>query len=140
MSNQFRNSVNASIELAKQGKNNEALELLNRAIDDSMSLDQANEVVTLCHHAAIIARMSENPEVAKNYYGQSLRASPGNPRALYGLAEIAREAGDDDKARKYAAQCYAGLIKSDDEMLRQGLLDLVEKHWPELAQEKSSNG
>jgi len=39
----------------------------------------------------------------RRYYEQSLRASPENPRALYGLADIVLELGASEKAKQLGA-------------------------------------
>lgn len=88
---------------------------------------------TLCHHAAIISKFLRDQQLVENYYKQSLAFVPENPEALYGLAEVAQERGELTTARQYAARCYKAIIQGDDEMMKQGLLDLVMKHWPEVA-------
>ena len=65
---------------------------------------------------------------------QSLAADPENARALYGLASIALDEDDPVTARQYATRCRTSVFRSDDEILKQGLLDLLAKNWPELAE------
>jgi hypothetical protein len=69
----------------------------------------------------------------KQYYEKSLSSSPENPRALFGLAKVAKDAGDIEIARSYAARCYEAILVSDDEIIKLGLTDMVLKNWPEVA-------
>lgn len=72
-------------------------------------------------------------KLVKHYYEQSLTYSPDNPIALYGLAEVALEQGDADLAKQYAKRSYAATVQGDDEIAKQGLLDLIAKKWPDIA-------
>jgi len=53
---------------------------------------------------------------------------------LYGLAKIAREQGEPDVARQYAARCHKAIVEGDNEIMKEGLLELVVKNWPEFAE------
>jgi hypothetical protein len=55
--------------------------------------------------------------------------------ALYGLARVSLEQGDPGVAKEYAARCHEVILHGGDEfeVVRQGLLDLTAKQWPEIA-------
>ena len=89
---------------------------------------------TLCHHAAIVSRFTKNFASAQHYYEESLAADPENARALYGLATVALDQGQLEIAKQYATRCRTATLWSDDEILKQGLLDLLVKHWPDIAE------
>jgi len=69
----------------------------------------------------------------KHYYEQSLRAYPENPRALFGLAKVASEQGEQEAAQEYARRCYKAVTSSDEDVINEGLLELLLLHWPEVA-------
>jgi|SRR5438477_4997115 len=132
--NRFRDVITKSVELEKRGEHAPAMELLDEAIAGAIADGDVRWIRTLCHHASIISRFTENRASAKRYYEQSLAADPENARALYGLASIALDEGDPVTARQYATRCRTSVFRSDDEILKQGLLDLLAKNWPELAE------
>jgi Flp pilus assembly protein TadD len=129
----FRDAITSSTGLLQQGKGQEALTLMDESIAQAIRENEAPWIRALSHHAAIIAKVMGNQQLAGCYYRQSLAFVPENPRALYGLAEIERERGELETAREYAARCYKAIVQGDDEITKQGLLDLVIKHWPEVA-------
>jgi Flp pilus assembly protein TadD len=105
---------------------------LDGAITETIGEREASHIVTLCHHAAVLSRFTGDISRAKRYYEQSLVSQPNNPRALYGLAQVALEQGDTEVARRYAIQCHAALLQSEDSAIKEGLLELLTKHWPEF--------
>jgi len=130
----LRDAINKSAKLSQDEKHQEALELVDRAIADAILQGHASWVLTLSHHAAVIAAFLGDHQLVKKYYEQSLAYVPENPRALYGLAKVAREEGESETARQYAFKCYKALGELEDEdVVKQGLLDLVLKDWPEVA-------
>lgn len=128
----YKEAINASIELAKQGENHGALALLDTAIDQAFNGDENQFVPTLCHHAAVIARHIGDIPRAKSYYQRSLESNAENPRALMGLAEVARTQGELTLAREYARRAYTALMEGDH-FLKGPLLETLLKTWPDVA-------
>ncbi len=89
---------------------------------------------TLCHHAAIVSRFTENLGSAKHYYEESLASDHENAKALYGLATVALDQGELEIAKQYAKRCHTALLQYDEGLLKQGLLDLLMKQWPDTAE------
>jgi Tfp pilus assembly protein PilF len=114
-------------------KDTKLLKLLDDSIAEAVQEGRVTWVVALNHHAAILCRHTGDLHLTKRYYEKSLSSDAENPRALYGLAYVALEQGETAVARQYAESCYKTLLKSDDEIARQGLLDLIVKNWPDLA-------
>jgi hypothetical protein len=110
-----------------------ALSLVDESIAQAIRENEPLWVRTLCHHAAIISGFLGDQQLVEHYYQQSLAFVPDNPAALYGLAKAAQERGELETARLYAARCYKAISDGDDDIMKQGLLDLVIKHWPEVA-------
>jgi len=130
----FKDAITGSLEHEKRGEHAAALELLDQAITEAIREGDIPWIRTLCHHAATMSRSAENLALAKLYYEQSLARDPENGRALYGLAAIALDEGDPVTARQCATRCYTSIQRSDDEILKVGLLDLIAKNWPDLAE------
>jgi hypothetical protein len=127
-------SINASAELWKAGEQQKALALLDDAIAYWIQAGKpSSSIRTLCHHAAVLCDSARDLRLVKHYYEQSLTYSPDNPIALYGLAEVALQQGDADLAKHYAKRSYDATVQGDDEMAKQGLLDMIVKKWPDIA-------
>jgi Tfp pilus assembly protein PilF len=113
-------------------KNEEALRLLDDAIGMAIGINQRQWALTLSHQAANISRFMGNVSRMKHYYQRSLDSIPENPRALSGLADVAKEQGELEQAREYAARCYRVLMAGDDFLKKERLETLLHK-WPDIA-------
>jgi|PeaSoiMetatran63_FD_contig_21_2178354_length_522_multi_15_in_0_out_0_1 tetratricopeptide (TPR) repeat protein len=129
----YRDAINASAKLARKDDSEEALRLLDDAIAMAVSEKENQWVLTLSHHAAVISTFSGNFSRTKDYYQKSLAFNPENPRALFGLADVAQEQGELELGKEYAARCYKALTESDH-LLKDALLETLLKKWPEVAQ------
>ena len=132
--NPFRVAITSSLDLVERGEYESALRLLDASIAEAKRTGDVSWVRTLCHHAAVVSRFTENLTAAQNYYQESLAADPENARALYGLATTTLDQGQLEIARRYAARSYVAVMRCGDEMLKQGLLELLLKHWPDIAE------
>jgi hypothetical protein len=132
-SHHYRDAMSSSARLAQQGDNEEALRLVDGAIAKAISENENRWVLTLSHHAAVISNFPGNWSQVKHYYEKSLAFNPENPAALYGLADAAREQGELDLAKLFAARCYKALIEGDDFLTKERLETLLKK-WPEVSQ------
>jgi len=117
----------------QQGENEEALRLLDGTIAMAMSENENQWVLTLSHHAAVISKFLGSWPQVKHYYEKSLAFNPENPRALSGLAEVAKEQGELELAKQYAVRCYKALIEGDDFLKKERLATLLKK-WPDVSQ------
>src|SRR5437879_3066014 len=129
----YRDAMGSSARLTQQGDNEEALRLLDGAIARAISENENRWVLTLSHHAAVISNFLGNCSQVKHYYEKSLAFNPENPRALSGLADVAKEQGELELAKQYAARCYKALIEGDDFLKKERLATLLKK-WPDVSQ------
>jgi tetratricopeptide (TPR) repeat protein len=129
----YADAISSSARLAQQGDNEEALRLLDGAIAMAISENENQWVLTLSHLAAVISNFLGDWPQVKRHYEKSLALNPENPRALSGLADVAREQGDLVLAREYAARCYRAL-REGDEFLKKERLETLLKKWPEVSQ------
>jgi Tfp pilus assembly protein PilF len=132
---QYRDAMSSSARLAQQGDNEEALRLLDGAIAMASKENDRQWVLTLSHHAAVISNFLGNLSRVKHYYQHSLAFNPENPRALSGLADVAKEEGEVGLASEYASRCYKALMEGDD-FLKDARLEALLKKWPEVARLK----
>jgi hypothetical protein len=109
--------------------------LLDDAIALAISEKENQWVLTLSHHAAVISTFLGKTELVKPYYQQSLSFSTENPRALLGLASVARKQGKLELAKDYATRCYQALMDGDD-FLKDARLETLLKQRPEVAKQK----
>src|SRR5690348_3597408 len=105
-SSRFRDAVTSSALLLQQGEHDRALKLLDESIAEAIREQQHSWVRTLCHHAAVVSNFSGDSRREKRYYEQSLQSVPENPRALYGLAKVTSNLGEQETAILYARRCY----------------------------------
>jgi len=112
----------------ERGEHGKALKLLDDSIAEAKRDHDVSWIRTLCHHAALVSRFNENLTSAQHYYEESLASDPENARALYGLAAVALDQGQLEIAKQYATRCHTAILQCDDEILKQGLLDLMVKH------------
>jgi tetratricopeptide (TPR) repeat protein len=124
--------MSGSTKLLQQDKNDEALRILDEAIAEAACDGDNSWVRTLCHHAAVIAKFTENLDMAKHYYEQSLISNPENAQALYGLARVYQDQGQPEVAKKYAKRCYDALMQDDSDILKPHLLESLSKGWPDI--------
>src|SRR5258708_14858206 len=101
----------------EQGEHAEALKLLGDAIAEAKRDQNVSWIRTLCHHPAIVSRVTENLTAAQHYYEESLAADPENARALYGLATVALDQGHLQIGKQYAKRTHAEIFRRDDEQL-----------------------
>jgi hypothetical protein len=129
----YRDAMSSSARLVQQGDDEEALRLLDGAIARAISENENRWVLTLSHHVAVLSNFLGNWSQVKQYYEKSLAFNPENPRALSGLADVAKEEGELELAKQYAARCYKALIGGDD-FLKKERLERLLKKWPEVSQ------
>jgi hypothetical protein len=129
----YRKAMSGSTELTRQDKEREALRLLDDAIAMAASQNESRWVLTLSHHAANISRFLGDLPRVKYYYLESLNFNRENPRALSGLADVAKAEGEFELAKEYAARCYKALVEGDDFLKKERLETLLQK-WPEVSQ------
>jgi tetratricopeptide (TPR) repeat protein len=108
---QFRDAISSSARLLLEDKYPEALKVLDKAIAEAIRERQTLWIPTLCHVAANASYFMGDLQLRKDYYEQSLASAPENPRALYGLAKVAREQGQPEIARQYAVRCHKAISR-----------------------------
>jgi hypothetical protein len=134
----YTDALSASAGLLREDSG-KALRLLDDAIALAISEQENQWVLTLSHHAAVISTFIGNLELVKHYYRQSLSSNSENPRALLGLATVARKQGEPELAKDYATRCYKALMDGDD-FLKDARLETLLKQWPDIAKTISLHG
>ncbi len=129
----MQDAVLGSLKLSMAGRHQEALRLMDDLIAEAIKEGEELWLFTFIDHAAILnASGVPDHSLLRHYYEQYLTYSPENPRALYGLADVAMKDGQTDIAKQYAKRCHQALVQSKDEIAKKNLLDLVLDRWPQL--------
>lgn len=128
------NALLDSLQLSHSGRRDEAFRLMDEVIAEAIKEGDDLSVLLLIEHAALLNGAKRDLSILKHYYGQFLTYSSENPRALYGLADVAMEDGQIEIARQYARKCHQAILQSDDNKIKQDLLDLVLERWPGVAE------
>ncbi len=116
--------------LLRQGKRRKALQVL----DEFMAVpgqDRKLGLRLLGGFAAITASRVGDLEAVRRYCEELLADNPGDPMALYTLADNFAQHGETAKAREYAGKCYQLALARGDEVGR-GLVELLETRFPEI--------
>jgi hypothetical protein len=129
---QLARAMRDSNELWQLGKSHEALNVLDGSIKEAIRQKKDEWVQVLCRHAALISESTNDLLRAKHYNEQALVYGPDNPMALYGLAKVLSEQGEPELAKQYAIKCRH-VVRHSSNNIYQGLLDLLDKRWPEIA-------
>jgi hypothetical protein len=113
--NRFRYAMIGSVDLAQQGKDREALRLVDEAIAEAIREQQILWIRTLCQQAAVISYHLRDQQPVKQYYEQSLASDSENPEALYGLAKLADvKRNSKTNGKTLAARVLAGNFQITD--------------------------
>lgn len=130
----INNALVDSLKLSASGQPQEALRLLDEVIAEAMREGEELWAFIFIDHAAVLsARGQPDRSLRKRYYEQYLTYRPENPRALYGLADVAMEDGQTETAKLYAKRCHQALLETEDKIAKKDLFDLVLERWPELS-------
>jgi hypothetical protein len=131
----LKHAIAGSLKLSNEGHNREALQLIDDVISEAMTEGEELWAFTLMRHADILNTAGGQPRrsLLKHYYQKYLNYRPDNPRALYGLADVAMEEGEIEVAKQYARRCHRSLSRTTDEVAKKDLFDLVLERWPELS-------
>ena len=133
MEERIKDAVLGCLNLLKSGHHEEAVRQMDDLVAEVIKEDEESSwVCVFINQAAILnARGGPHHSLLKRYYEQYLTHSPENPRALYGLADVAMTEGQFDLAEQYAKRCHRSISLSKDARVKKDLLDLVLERWPQ---------
>lgn len=126
-------------QLVKKGKSRKALQLIDDFMAESVA-DRSNRIKNFAPHAAVIASSIGDFSLAKKYCEQDLACNPDSLLSLYGMADLSNREGDQEQARRYATQCYRLAAGSKDDPVSQGVVELIEKRFPDLGPSLLASG
>jgi Tfp pilus assembly protein PilF len=129
----LHNALVDSSKLSGLGQQQAAFRLMDEVIAEAMNEGDELTALVVIDHAATLNGAGRDRSLAKQYYEQFLTASPESPRVLYELANDEMENGQTEIAKQYAKRCHQAILRSDNEKIKNDLLDLVLQRWPELA-------
>lgn len=121
-----------SLRHSMSGHHKEGLEIMDDLIAEAIMEGEEPWVFIFINHASVL-NASGVPDqlLLKHYYNKYLAHSPENPRALYGLADVAMKEDENEIAEQYAKRCHRAILQSNDAKVKKDLLDLVLERWPQ---------
>ena len=125
--------ITKAMELSKVGKMLDALDVLDKFLDEEIKNNRANSIQSVCGTAAVMADAMGDQRRVRQYYEQSLSHIPDDAQALYGIARSMLLSGETSLAEEYAARSYR-LCKQGGTKADVGLADFIVKQWPRLDQ------
>jgi tetratricopeptide (TPR) repeat protein len=128
---QVKRAISESNQLSKQGDNEQALAVLDRAITEMMHENRRSWVCTLLRHASVIAESSGKLQLARVYRERCVALDPNSPLALFDLAATLHRLGEPQAARQYATRAY-GLSKEHTDDVTQAIIESLLQMWPDL--------
>ena len=133
-----RYAIKRSIELARAGRREKGLELLDRYLAQATQENRNDLIVLLSHHAEVLATAGGNLERVKAYAKSRLGRVSDYPFQLYNYARLLLRLGEADEARTRAAEAY-GLSCVQNTQADQDLARAILERWPELAESHTLN-
>lgn len=118
--------------LAKSGKAEQALNLLDTAIAEAIERNHTRWVSALSRHAAIISRVKGDTQRQIRYEEQALPFAEDRAFAAYNFAQLLLSNGQLVRAEHLAAEAYRQCITKDTDAGRD-LMTAILKQWPNVA-------
>jgi Tfp pilus assembly protein PilF len=101
----YRSVLQSALQLARDGKSEQALILLDQALGEPEVLAHPTEFVVLARNAGILAEHVGDLRRAEAYYAKALNSCPTDPTLMLALSHIYRSLGDSTRAKSYFDQC-----------------------------------
>ena len=124
-----RTVVRQSVELAKLGQEQEALNILDNVLRDAVDEGRDTWVSILCGHAAIIADHMGDRTRQLHYQEIALPFARDYRFAAYNFAQQLLSDGQLDRAERYAVEAYE-LCASSEAQADRDLAEAILRQWP----------
>jgi tetratricopeptide (TPR) repeat protein len=131
---EIRKAIGESSELSLDGRQKDALAVLDRALTKAEGCSSGMAIRLLAMHASVLSESTGDLDAAKLYLERVLSYEPENPLALYATANILRKQGRTTEAKDVAQRLYSSVRASNTEEAR-GLKELLLCVWPEIGHE-----
>lgn len=128
-----REVMRESLELAKSGKAEQALNLLDSAITEAIERNHTRWALALSRHAAFLSRVKGDAQRQIHYEEQALPFAEDYAFAAYNFAQLLLSNGQLVRAEHFAAEAYRRCIAKNTDAGRD-LMTAILKQWPNVAQ------
>lgn len=128
-----RNLIQETLELARRGETEHALNLLDDVVNEAIEEDRGTWVPILCKHGAIIAQAEGDRARQISYEESALPYVPDYRFAAYNLALLLLNDGQVARAERYASEAHKLSITSEAEDDR-NLVAAIRLQWPRAAE------
>lgn len=127
MTTPFRQALAEGLALARQGRDQEALALLEARLEEALAADDKRWIWLFAANVGIVAEHSGDPSRAERAYLAALHADDTNPRLHLALSMIYQQSGQPAAARTHFETSRALATESADESLLELLAQLEDK-------------
>jgi len=117
-------------ELVSREEGQKALEVLDSYMAEP-GQDRKLRMRLLGGFAAQTALQVGDLKAARSYCEERVGYTPEDPIALFALADCLARQGEVEEARRRASDCHKAALAQNEE-LRKGMVELIEKRFPEL--------
>jgi hypothetical protein len=121
-----------SLDLAKEGQQEEALRILDDAIAQATEEKGGMWVRTLCRHAAVLAHAMGDIRREIQYAEQALPYADDHRFACYNFAQLLLRGGEVTRAERYAREAHKLALAQGTEADRD-LIAAIRLQWPNLS-------
>jgi tetratricopeptide (TPR) repeat protein len=113
-----REILTTALELARQGRDEEAIEVLESALRDDSLKGDLKWLSRLARNAGIISENLGDTERAYDYFYEAHTLAPDDASMLWALGDLCLRMKDRVKAREFFKMCYqAASVRSDRDLL-----------------------
>ena len=130
-----REAVQRSLEFARAGKPEKALELLDGVLAEAVRENRSESITLITGVASVMADVIGDRGRARFYYEQRLPHVCDRSFGLYNFARILLQDGQNDLAKEYALKSYELAVTKDSDSDRE-LIAAILSRWPELQTSK----
>jgi tetratricopeptide (TPR) repeat protein len=123
-----------SVKLLKEGKKEQALNIVDEALAEAIDENHGKWALTLCRHAAIIAHSMGNYSRQVQYEEKALPFAKDFKFAAYNFSQLLLEHGQVDRAERYAEEAYKLSVTGSTDADRD-LVAAILKQWPNIARQ-----
>jgi tetratricopeptide (TPR) repeat protein len=125
-------AMRKSLDLAKEGQPQEALRILDEAIEQATEEKRGRWIVTLCRHATVLANTMGDIRRETKYAEQALPHADDYRFACYNFAQLLLRGGDVSRAERYAREAHKLALAQGTEADRD-LIAAIRQQWPNLS-------
>jgi tetratricopeptide (TPR) repeat protein len=124
-----------SLHLVQKGESEQALNMLDNALEQATEENHVKWIRTLCRHAALVAHIAGDRRREIRYTENALPYANDYSFAIYNFAQLLLRDGQADLAKQWATKAYE-LSATGETVADRDLAAALLKQWPEIAENR----